>query len=151
MKVILLKPVEKLGKSFDIIEVKDGYARNYLMPRKLAMPATKANIRGLEKTKKRFSKTIERIKVRSMGLADQIANTTIKTTLKVGIDGKAFGSITSANLADLLHEQEVEVDKKNIVLEEPIKQPGVYDVKVHLGEGIDAILKVVVLEEGEKS
>jgi len=150
MKVILLKTVEKLGKSFDIIEVKDGYARNYLMPRKLAIPATKANIQGLEKTKKRFSKTIERVKVRSMGLADQIANATIKTTLKVGIDGKAFGSITSANLADLLHEQGVEVDKKHIVLEEPIKQPGVFDVKVHLGEGIDAILKVVVLEEGEK-
>ena len=150
MKVILMKPVEKLGKTYDIIEVNDGYARNYLMPRKLAIPATKANIQGLEKTKKRFSKTIERIKVRSMDLADQIANTTIKTTLKVGIDGKAFGSITSANLTDLLHEQGVEVDKKHIVLEEPIKQPGVHDVKVHLGEGIDAILKVVVLEEGEQ-
>jgi large subunit ribosomal protein L9 len=150
MKVILLKPVEKLGKTFDIVDVSSGYARNYLMPRKLAMPATKANVRGLEKTKKRFSKTIERVRVQSMGLVDQITNATIKTTLKIGIDGKAFGSITSANLTDLLKEQGIAVDKKHIVLEEPIKQPGVYDVKVHLGENIDAILKVVVLEEGEK-
>ena len=151
MKVILLKPVEKLGKTFDIVEVKPGYARNYLMPRKLAMPATKANIHGLEKTKKRFSKTIERIRVQSMSLADQIANTTIKTTLKIGIDGKAFGSITSANLTELLKEQGIEIDKKHIVLDESIKQPGVYDVKVHLGESIDTVLKVVVLEEGEQS
>lgn len=151
MKIILLKPVEKLGKTYDIVDVKDGFARNYLMPRKLAIPATDANIKGLEKTRTRFSKTIERKRVMSMGLADQIANTTIKTTLKVGIDGKAFGSITSANLTDLLKEQDIEVDKKHIVLDEPIKQPGVYDVKVHLGEGIDVILKVVVLEEGEQS
>jgi large subunit ribosomal protein L9 len=149
MKIILLKEVERLGKPYDIVTVKDGYARNYLIPRNFAIPADKSNIIGLEKNKKRFSKTIERLKKASMGLAEQIDNATVKTTIKMGIDGKSFGSITSQNIVELLHSEGIEIDKKNIVLEEPIKQPGVYDIKVHLGESIDAVFKLVVLEEGE--
>ena len=148
MKIILLKPIERLGNTFDILSVKDGYARNYLFPRNLAIPATKANIRGLEKNKERFSKTIQRIKKMSMGLADKINNTSIKTTIKTGIDGKSFGSITSQDLVELLKAEGIELDKKNIVLEEAIRHPGVYDIKVHLAEKIDAAFKLVLLEEG---
>ncbi|HEC78202.1 MAG TPA: 50S ribosomal protein L9 [candidate division WOR-3 bacterium] len=149
MKVILLKPVERLGKAFDVVVTKDGYARNYLFPKRLAIPATKANLRGLEKNKVRFSKTIMRIRKESMDIAEQINNTTIKTTIKIGIDGKSFGSITSQDISELLKTEGIEVDKKNIVLPEPIKQPGVYDIKVHLAGKIDAVFKLVVLEEGE--
>jgi large subunit ribosomal protein L9 len=148
MKIILLKPVERLGKPFDIVSVKDGYARNYLFRRNLAIPATEANIQGLEKNKKRFSKKIEKIKKMSMGLAEQINSTSIKTTIKTGIEGKSFGSITSHDLAEFLKSEGFEIDKKNIVLDEPIKHPGVYDIKVHLGENIDATFKFILLEEG---
>jgi large subunit ribosomal protein L9 len=148
MKIILLKAVERIGKPYDIVTVKNGYARNFLFPRKLAMPASKANLLGLEKNKKRFSKTIERQKKVSTGFAERIDSTTIKTTIKIGIDGKSFGSITSQNMVELLGAEGIEISKKNIVLEESIKQPGVYDIKVHLGESIDAVFKLVVLEEG---
>lgn len=148
MKVILLKAVERLGKAFDVVEIKDGYARNYLFPRNLAIPANRANLRGLEKNKIRFSKTIMRQRKKSMSIAEQLNNTTIKTSLKVGIDGKSFGSITTHDLADLLKAEGIEVDKKNIMLDEPVKKPGVYDIKVRLGEKIDAVFKFIVLEEG---
>lgn len=148
MKIILLKAVERIGKPYDIITVKDGYARNFLFPRKLAMPASKGNLLGLEKNKRRFSKTIERQSKVSTGIAERIDSTTIKTTIKTGIDGKSFGSITSQNMVELLGAEGIEISKKNIVLEESIKQPGIYDIKVHLGESIDAIFKLVVLEEG---
>jgi large subunit ribosomal protein L9 len=149
MKIILLKEINKLGKANEIINVKDGYARNYLIPKNLAIPATTANIHGLERNKQRFSKTIERQKKASMGLAELIDNTTVKITIKTGADGKSFGSITSQDMVELLHAENIEIDKKHIVHEDTIKQPGVYDIKVHLGESIDAVFKLVVLEEGE--
>ena len=148
MKVLLCEDVKELGWFGDVVEVSTGYARNYLFPRNLAIPATKANIRGLEKNKERFSKTIQRIEKMSMGLADKINNTSIKTTIKTGIDGKSFGSVTSQDLVELLKAEGIELDKKNIVLEEAIKHPGVYDIKVHLAEKIDAAFKLVLLEEG---
>lgn len=148
MKVILLQAVEKFGKPFDIIEVKSGFARNYLFPRKMAIEATEGNIRGLEKSKKRFSKQMNKVRMMSMDIAERINNLSVKTTIKTGMDGKTFGSITSADLAALLLAEGVEVDKKHIILKEPLKQPGVYDIKVHLGENLDAVFKLAVLEEG---
>lgn len=148
MKIILLKPIERLGKPFDIVSVKDGYARNYLFPMSLAIPATESNLRGLEKNKKRFSKKTEKIKKMSMDISEQINNTSIKATIRTGIDGKSFGSITSQDLVELLKSEGIEIDKKNIILEEPIKHPGVYDIKIHLSENLDAVFKLVLLEEG---
>ena len=148
MKVILLETLEKVGKPYDIVEVKDGYARNYLFPRKIAIEATEGNIRGLEKSKKRFSKQMDKKRMESMDLVEQINNLSVKTTIKTGMDGKTFGSITSADLAALLKAEGVEVDKKHIVLEEPIKNTGVYDIKVRLGENMNALFKLAVLEEG---
>ncbi len=148
MKVILLKPVEGLGKPFDVVDVKKGYARNFLFLRKLAMEATAGNLEGLEKSKKRFSKQMDRIRMMSMDIAERINNLSVKTTIKTGMDGKTFGSITSADLASLLSAEGVHIDKKDIVLKEPLKQPGIYDIKVHLGGHIDAVFKLAVLEEG---
>ncbi len=148
MKVILLQAVDRVGKPYDIVEVKDGYARNYLFPRKLAMEATGGNLRGLEKSKKRFSKQIEKKRIMSMDIADRINSLSVKTTIKTGMDGKTFGSITTADLASLLQAEGVEIDKKHIILKEPLKQPGIYDIKVHLGENLDAVFKLAVVEEG---
>ena len=148
MKVILLQAVDRIGKPYDVVEVKDGYARNYLFPRKMAMEATEGNLRGLEKSKKRFSKQMDKKRMQSMDIAERINNLSVKTTIKTGMDGKAFGSITSADLASLLQAEGVEVDKKHIILKEPLKQPGVYDIKVHLGENLEAVFKLAVVEEG---
>ena len=148
MKIILLKEVERLGKPSDLVEVKDGYARNYLFPKKLAIPATKGNLRGMTKSEERFSKQREKSRTQSMGIAERLNNLTVKTTIKVGIDGKSFGSITSSDLVGLLQAEGVVLDKKAIVLEEPLKKPGIYDIKVHLGEKIDVTFKLILIEEG---
>ena len=147
MKIILLEAVEKIGKPFDVVEVKAGFARNYLFPRKMAMEATEGNLRGLEKSKKRFSKQMDRKRMMSMDIAEHINNLSVKTTIKTGMDGKTFGSVTSADLAALLKAEGVEVDKKHIILPEPLKHPGIYDIKVHLGENVEAMFKLAVLEE----
>lgn len=148
MKVILLQAIAGLGKPHDVVDVRDGYARNYLFPRKMAMAATDGNLKGLEKSKKRFSKQMEKARLMSMDIAERINNLSVKTTLKTGMDGKTFGSITSADLAALLLVEGVEVDKKDIILDEPLKHPGVYDIRVHLGEKVDAVFKLAVLEQG---
>lgn len=149
MRIILLKPVEGLGNVYDIVNTKDGYARNFLFPRKLAIPATEANIKGLEKNKKRFSKTVERLRKVSMDIAERLNTTIVRTSIKTGLDGKSFGSITSQNLVELLGQEQIILDKKAIILDESIKRPGEYEVKVHLGEQIDAVFKVIVEAEGE--
>lgn len=148
MKVILLQAIAGLGKPHDVVDVRDGYARNYLFPRKMAMAATDGNLKGLEKSKKRFSKQVEKARLMSMDIAERINNLSVKTTLKTGMDGKTFGSITSADLAALLLAEGVEVDKKDIILDEPLKHPGVYDIRVHLGEKVAAVFKLAVLEQG---
>jgi large subunit ribosomal protein L9 len=150
LKVILLKEVERLGKAYDIVIAKDGYARNFLFPHNLAIPATAANIRGLEKMKKRFSKTIERIRKQSMDIAERLNATTISTTIRVGPDGKSFGSVTSQQITELLQAEGIEIDKKKIALEESIKQTGTYNIKVHLGEQIDAMFTLLVEQEQEQ-
>lgn len=139
-----------MGKAYDIVTAKDGYARNYLFPHNLAIPATPANIQGLEKTKKKFSKTIERIRKQSMDIAERLNVTTITTTIKVGPDGKSFGSVTSQQITELLQAEGIEIDKKKIALEEPVKQTGKYDIKVHLGEKIDAVFTLVVEQEQDE-
>jgi large subunit ribosomal protein L9 len=148
MKVILLREVARLGKPHDIVDVKGGYARNYLFPKHLAIPATEANLRGLRKSQTRFSQQREKTKTMSMDIVERFKDLSIKTTIKTGIEGKSFGSITSHDLVLLLHNDGIEIDKKNIILEEPIKHPGVYDIKVHLSEGVNALFKLVVIEEG---
>jgi len=150
MKVILLKELDKYGKPFDTIEVKAGFARNFLLPQKIAIPATKGNIEGLQKSLKRFSKQAERIRRKNMNLAEKINTLSVKTTLKIGIDGKSFGSITSHDLVELLKKEDIEIDKKWLSLDEPIKHPGIYDIDVSLPERVKAIFKLVVVEENDE-
>jgi len=147
MKVILLKEVPKLGKPFDVIDVKVGYARNYLIPNKMAMLGTPQNIAGLEKSTKRFAKGLEKRRQEGLALSERLASLSIKTVIKLGIDGKIHGSITSHVIADLLKAEGIEIDKKFILLEEPIKHPGVYDIPVHLAENLKGQFKLEVLEE----
>lgn len=151
MKVILIKEVPKFGKPFDVIDVKRGFARNYLIPNKLAILGTQANIDGLNKSQKRFSKAAEKKHQKGMELSDRLAAISVKTTIKLGLDGKIHGSITSHVISELLKVEGIDLDKKFILLDEPIKHPGVYDIFVHLGENLKGSFKLVVLEEGAPS
>jgi len=146
-----MKEVPKIGKPYDVVDVKRGYARNYLIPNKLAMIWTQKNIDGINKSLKRFSKGVDKKRQEGMELSERLASISVKTAIKLGLDGKIHGSITSHVISDLLKAEGVEIDKKFILLDEPIKHPGIYDIYVHLGENLKGSFKLVVLEEGEQS
>lgn len=146
MKVILLSDIERLGKRGEVVNVRDGYARNYLLPRKLALVADENSLRQLETIKQQIASREAKITRRLMDMAQRLGLVTIKTGIRMGTEG-AFGAITSADIAVLLEQAGYKVDKHAIVLEEPIKAPGVYDIPVKLGHEITATVKLWVVEE----
>ena len=147
MKVILRKDVANLGNIGDIINVKDGYARNYLIPRNLAYYATDAALKKLEIEKKRYAKFAEQEKADAEALATKFAELQLSIPMKVGEEGKLYGSVTQQMIADELAVHNINVDKRNIIIEEAIKSLGVFDVKVKLHHDVIATLKVWVISE----
>ena len=144
MKVILLQDVKGTGKKDEIIEVNDGYARNFLLKKNLAQEATTANVNILNHKKKLEAQRIEEEKAEARELCDKINATEVTVKVKcMGADGKMFGSATNAEIA----EQGIDVDKKKIVLKENIKAYGDYVVAVKLYAEISAKLKVHVVRE----
>jgi len=146
MKVILLSDIDRVGTHGTVVNVKPGYARNYLFPRKLALEATKSQLAQLESIKQQLASRDAKITKRLTDLAGRLGLVSVKTTIKRGQEG-AFGSITNADIATLLAEAGHEVDKHSIVLAEPIKAPGVYDIPVKLGHEVSATVKLWVAEE----
>ncbi len=150
MKVILRENYEPLGKSGTVLEVKDGYARNFLIPRGIVYPATPKYQRMLEE-EERLRKKREVFKVKSaQELAEALSKATVIAQRKAGEEGRLFGSVTSQDIADLLAEQGIEVDKRKIVLDEPIRLLGTYQVRVHLHQDVEALLQVSVVKEEEE-
>jgi large subunit ribosomal protein L9 len=150
MKVILRENYEPLGKSGTVLEVKDGYARNYLIPRGIVYPATPKYQRMLEE-EERLRKKREVFKVKNaQELADALSKATVIAKRKAGEEGRLFGSVTSQDIADLLAEQGIEVDKRKIVMDEPIRLLGTYQVRVHLHQDVEALLQVSVVKEEEE-
>lgn len=147
MKVILRQDFESLGKVGDLIDVKDGYARNYLIPRNIAYLATESSLRMLEEEKKQSAKRLEKEKKEAESLAGELAKLSITIKMKVGEDEKLFGSVTSQMIADAVAEKGMTLDKRNIELEDSIKSLGIYDVPVRLKGGVNATLKVWVVRE----
>lgn len=147
MKVILRKEHEKLGQIGTVVDVKDGYARNYLIPKGLAYPATEGNMRALTEEKKQAEQRL--VKERKVGerLAAELEKVSITLQMKVGEDEKLFGSVTSQMIADSLKEKNFEIDKRSIDLEEPIKALGIYNVSVKLPQGVLGKVKVWVVRE----
>ena len=147
MKVILRKNYDQLGKIGDLVEVKDGYARNFLLPRQIAYIATKGNIKALEEEKhqlaKKEVKELEAAKV----LASELENVSITIPVKVGEEDRIFGSVTSQMIADALKDKNYEIDKRKIDLEEPIKALGIYSVNVKLHNDVNAVVKTWVVRE----
>ncbi|MEO0085778.1 MAG: 50S ribosomal protein L9 [candidate division WOR-3 bacterium] len=146
MKVILLTDVERLGARGEVVNVRDGYARNFLLPRKLALKATEAQLGQLERIKSQLASREARITKRLTDAAAQLGLVTLKTTIRMGSEG-AFGAVTNAAIAELLAQAGHEVDKHAIVLDEPIRAPGVYDIPVKLGHEVTATVKLWVAEE----
>lgn len=147
MKIILIEDVENLGRAGEIVEVADGYGRNYLIPKHLALAANVRNIKNLEHQKKVVESRVSREQEISRSLADKIDGTAVEVTARVGEEGKLFGSITSADIAEELVKNGFEVDRKQIQLDSVIKSIGEYRVKVRVASGMSAEVVVTVSPE----
>ena len=133
MKVILLEDVKKLGKKGDLIEVADGYARNYLLPRNLAREATEGGIKQLKQEKAALENKKRKERQQAQALAAKLSEMTVTLKVKSGEQGKLFGSVTSKDISEALKEQhDIEVDRRKIELQEPIKSLGNYEVDIKL-------------------
>lgn len=150
MKLILMEDVETLGKLGDTIEVKDGYARNYLIPQKLAVPATSRNVRQLEHTRRQVETRMAKVLEEARTLAEKLEGVTLTFSRKAGESGRLFGSVTNMDIAEALAEQGIEVDRKDIVLDDHIKETGEVEVPVRLHHDLTVTLKVVVEAEPEE-
>ena len=144
MKIILLQSHESLGKVGDIINVKPGFARNYLIPNHIASLATKQNIKSLELFLKSQELKEAKNRVNLEALSKKLNSLTLKFSVNAGEDEKMFGSVTSQMIAEELEKQEYIVDKKEIVLEEPIKSLGNHKVEINLGYELETKIKVKV-------
>ena len=147
MKVILKESVKDLGEMGDLVDVKRGYARNYLIPRGMALEATVRNVRMLEHQKRLVQDKIQKARQGAQGLAERLEAVSVTIAQKVGENDRLYGSVTSMQIAEALAAEGIEIDKKKIVLEEPIKKLGVYTVPVKLHPEVTANLKVWVVEE----
>ena len=144
MKVILISDVERVGHQGEVLNVRDGYARNYLLPRNLAIEATKLQMKRLEEVRARLSARQSRSAKRLADRKAQLEQLALKAELKVGVEGKAFGAITNSEIAELLAAAGQPVDKHDVLLDEPIKEPGVHDVSIRIGPEVRAIVKLWV-------
>jgi len=149
MKVILQKPVDKLGVPGDVVDVADGYARNYLMPRGLAVRASKGGVKHVESLKRAHSTRVSQAQAEAQEVADRLTASPIKVSARVGEEGRLFGSVTAAELAEEIERQTgVKVDRRDVHLDEPIRSVGVHEVTVHLFADVDPVVPVEV-EPGE--
>ncbi len=148
MKVILNEDVKGQGKKGEMIEVSEGYARNYLLPRNLAVKATADNLNALKLKEQAKKAQIEREKEQARAYAKQLGAAIVKVRAKGGGSGKLFGSVTSKEIAEALKEQHgISLEKNRIILEENIKNFGSYEVKCKLGHEISGTIHVLVVEE----
>ncbi len=147
MEVILREHVEGLGKRGDVVKVKDGYARNYLIPRRLAVPMTQGNIKQIELEKKNWALKHQKELEAAEAVKDIIEKITITVTKKAGENNQLFGSVTTQDIADALAKEKVEIDKKKIELTEQIKELGTFPVKIKLHPDVVVETKVYVVSE----
>ncbi|GAB6077696.1 50S ribosomal protein L9 [Hydrogenobaculum acidophilum] len=147
MKVILLEELEGRGSFGDIITVKDGFANNYLIPRKLAIPATEGNIKHIQSILSQKARKLEKIRAQAQELAKKLDGVEITIKKPVGQNGKLFGSITTSDIAKALHDKGFNVDRKQVMISSPIKNLGLYTIKIRLHNDVYANIKVNVEEE----
>jgi large subunit ribosomal protein L9 len=147
MKVLLRQDFETLGKRGDIVSVKEGFARNYLLPQGIALTATTASERVLEEEKKMLVRRQEKDKRQAEALGKELEEVSVTAAVAVGEEDRVFGSVTSQTIADLLQEKGHTIDKRKILLEEPIKALGVYSVPVKLHPEVEVKIRLWVVKE----
>ena len=147
MKVILLEDVKSLGKKGQIVDINDGYARNFVLPKKLGVEATNANLNNLKLQKANEEKVAKEIYEKAFAFKEEIEAIEVVVAIKAGEGGRTFGSVSSKEIAsEALKQKNIELDKKKIQLAEPIKSFGVHNVTVKLHPKVTATLKVKVQE-----
>ncbi len=152
MEVILREDIPNLGKIGDVVRVRDGYARNYLLPRGLVLLANKKNIKTFEHQKKVVADQKQRILRKAQSLGDQLAGVVLTIPMRTGDEGRRFGSVTNIHIEKALKAQGLDVDRRKIHLEEPIRTLGDFEVPVRMTADLTIPLKVsVVPEEGGKA
>jgi large subunit ribosomal protein L9 len=148
MKVILIDEIRGLGTRGDVVNVKDGYARNYLLPKNLAREATPGNLKSVEQERKKWALLAQKEKEQAAKAAESVKGTKVTVQKRVGENGQLFGSVTANEIADALTAKGLQVDKRRIELGHPIKTLGTHDVEVRLYRDVSAQIQVEVIPIG---
>ena len=151
MKVILTDEIRGLGSRGEIVTVKDGYARNFLIPKKLAREATSGNLKSIEQEKKKWALIAQQERDVAQKAADSVKGVKVTIHKRVGDTGQLFGSVTANEIADALVAKGVQVEKRRIELDHPIKSLGVHDVEVRLHRDVTAHIQVEVVAQGAET
>jgi len=147
MDLLLRQNIESLGRVGDVVKVKSGYARNYLLPRGLAIPVTKANLAEIEVARKK-ALAEEQVRIGTLKeLVGKLVETSVTIEGRANEEGHLFGSVNAAQIADALRAKGFAIDEKQVRLEHPLKEIGVFDVKLHLHQEVDATVKVWVVQQ----
>lgn len=147
MEVILTKDIDKLGLAGQIVKIKDGFARNFLIPNRLAVPATAGNLKKLEQEKQKRILQLEKTKKEAEELKARLTDSSFTFPVLTQEDGSLYGSITPADVFQLLKEEGFEIEKNSIILEEPIRALGIYEIPVKLHPEVSAKIKVWVVKK----
>ena len=147
MRVILLKEVESLGSAGEVVQVKDGFGRNFLIPRQEALIATDASVAQFESRRKQHEAVAERERRAAEALAKKLETDSLTAQVKVGEEDRLFGSVTVQNVAELLEEKGYEIERRAIHLQDAIRELGVYNVEVRLHPDVKATVKLWVVKE----
>ncbi|KPJ49136.1 hypothetical protein AMJ40_06185 [candidate division TA06 bacterium DG_26] len=147
MKIILLEDLERLGSRDQVVEVKDGFARNYLIPRGKAVAATPENIKQWEHRKKLSARRKDREEEDAKRLKDKLEAVSLTAVVKVGDEDRLFGAVTSHTIEELLKHEKFDIERKQIILDEPIKELGVYTIPIRLTHEVEAHVKLWVVKE----
>jgi len=149
MKIILQKPVEKLGDPGDVVEVAEGYARNYLIPRAMAVRAHKGAVVHAQNLKRAHASRMSQQKAKFEAIAATLIARQVSIAARAGEEGRLFGSVTAADIAEAIVAQTgIDVDRKDVHLDEPIRSLGTHEVRVHLFPEVDPVLTLEVVAEG---
>ena len=150
MEVILKEDILNLGKMGEVVRVRDGYARNYLLPQGLVLTANKKNLKGFEHQKRVIAEQRERVLKQARTLGETLAAVSLRIPVKVGEEGKLFGSVTNIDIEKALRENGFDLERRKIHLAEPIKSVGEFEVPVRLAADVTVTVKVSVVSEENK-
>lgn len=147
MEVILNQDVDKLGKAGSIVKVKEGFARNFLIPNRLAVPVTSANLKKIEQEKQKKATQLEKVKKEAEQLSERLASLSLTMPALTHEEDKLFGSIGPQEIAQALKEEGLDIDKNSVILDEPIKSLGIYEVPIKLHPEVSAKIKVWIVKK----